>query len=114
MDRVKTIDDSDWRDGFLFVGNQLALDFVNTCPVQNGRPMELIPDFSALLRWFQAAKLLSAREAAPLLHQWGHSARARRTVEAVRELVQHAAVWKPHQGRSLCISPTHARSQMTR
>ena len=86
MGGVRTIDDSDWRDGFLFVGNQLALDFVNTCPIQNGRPMELLPDFSALLRWFQAAELLSAREVANLQQQWGNSAVAQRTVEAVREL----------------------------
>jgi len=86
MGRVRTIHDSDWRDGFLFVGNQLALDFVNTCPIQNGRSMELLPDFSALLRWFQAAELLSAREVANLQQQWGNSAVAQRTVEAVREL----------------------------
>jgi predicted RNA-binding Zn ribbon-like protein len=86
MDRVRTIHLSDWRDGFLFVGNQLALDFLNTCPVQNGEPMELLPDFTALLRWFQAAELLSARDVANLQQQWGKLARARRTVEAVREL----------------------------
>ena len=34
-----TIPDSDWKDGFLFVGNHLALDFLNTRPVQNGEPM---------------------------------------------------------------------------
>src|SRR5579872_1841096 len=86
MSRAGTIHNSDWRDGFLFVGNQLALDFLNTRPVQNGEPMELLPDFNALLRWFQAAKLLNAREAAKLLHEWRKSARARRTLEAVREL----------------------------
>jgi len=86
MGRAKTIHNSDWRDGFLFVGNQLALDFLNTRPVQNGEPMELLPDFSALLRWFQAADLLSARDVANLQQKWGKSARAQRTVEAVREL----------------------------
>ncbi len=86
MSRVKTIHNSDWREGFLFVGNRLALDFLNTRPVQNGEPMELLPDFSALLRWFQAAELLSARDAANLRQKWGKSARAQRTVEAVREL----------------------------
>ena len=86
MGRVRKIGNPDWRDGFLFVGNQVALDFVNTCPVQNGRPMELLPDFSALLRWFQAAELLSAREVANLQQHWGHSTRAQRTVDAVREL----------------------------
>ena len=86
MSRVRTIHNFDWRDGFLFVGNQLALDFLNTRPVQNGEPMELLPDFSALLRWFQAAKLLSARDVAKLQQEWGKSARAQRTLEAVLEL----------------------------
>jgi len=86
MGRARTIHNSDWRDGFLFVGNQLTLDFLNTRPVQNGEPMELLPDFSALLRWFQAAKLLSARDAAKLQQRWGKSARAQRTLEAVRDL----------------------------
>ena len=86
MSGVKTIQNSDWRDGFLFLGNQLALDFLNTRPVQNGEPMELLPDFNALLRWFQAAELLSARDVTKLQQQRGKSARAQRTVEAFREL----------------------------
>jgi predicted RNA-binding Zn ribbon-like protein len=86
MSGIKTIHNSDWRDGFLFLGNQLALDFLNTRPVQNGESTELLPDFSALLRWFQAAELLSARDVANLQQKWGRSARAQRTVEAVREL----------------------------
>ncbi len=86
MVRAETIRNSDWRDGFLFVGNQLTLDFLNTRPVQNGEPMELLPDFSALLRWFQAAELLSARDVANLQKKWGKSARAQRTVRAVRDL----------------------------
>jgi len=87
MSRVRAIHTSDWKDGFLFVGNQLVLDLLNTCPVQNGEPMELLPDFSALLRWFQAAELLSPRDLANLQERRGKSARVqRRTVEAVREL----------------------------
>jgi predicted RNA-binding Zn ribbon-like protein len=86
MSRVRTIHNSDWRDGFLFVGNQLALDFLNTRFVQNGEPMELIPNFSALLRWFQAAGLLGARDVEKLQQKWGESFRSRRTVEALREL----------------------------
>jgi len=41
---------SDWKDGFLFLGNHLALDFLNTCPVQNGETVELLPDFEDLLQ----------------------------------------------------------------
>jgi predicted RNA-binding Zn ribbon-like protein len=77
---------SDWRDGFLFLGNHLALDFLNTHPVQNGEPVELLPDFDALLRWFQAADLLSSRQATSLRQQWGESARAQQVVEGMREL----------------------------
>jgi predicted RNA-binding Zn ribbon-like protein len=80
-----TISDSDWRDGFLFVGNHLALDFLNTRPVQNGEPTELVSDFSALLRWFQATGLLNNREVTNLQCQSGKSATAQRTVEAMRE-----------------------------
>src|SRR5215469_10694787 len=85
---TKPVRKSDWRDGFLFLGNHLALDFLNTCPVQNGEAVELLPDFKALLRWFQAADLLSSREAASLRQQWGESARAQHVVEAMRELRQ--------------------------
>ena len=86
MSRVRESEQFDSRDGFLFVGNQLALDFVNTRPVLNGEPMELLADFDALLRWFVAAKLLGPMEAADLEKKWGASLRAQRTVEAIREL----------------------------
>ncbi len=86
MAQAGTIRPSDWRDGFLFVGNQVALDFVNTRPVQNDEPMELLPDFPALLRWFQATSLLTSREVANLQQHWGQSIRARHVLEAVRAL----------------------------
>jgi predicted RNA-binding Zn ribbon-like protein len=76
----------DGEDRFLFLGNHLTLDFLNTRPVLNDGPMELLPDFSALLRWFHAAKLISSRDMVRLQRQWGGSARAQRTVEAMREL----------------------------
>jgi len=69
---------TDWKDGFLFVGNNLALDFVNTCPVQDGQPMELLTEFDALLRWFQAAELLSPRETSALALRWRGSSKARK------------------------------------
>ena len=48
---------TEWRDGFLFVGNQLIVDFVNTLPVIDGQPVELLPDAGALARWLVAAGL---------------------------------------------------------
>ena len=86
MGLAKPVQNSDWRDGFLFVGNHLALDFLNTCPVQNGAAVELLPDFDALLRWFKVADLLSSDDVASLRRQWGESAQARQVVEAMREL----------------------------
>jgi len=74
------------KDGFLFLGNQPALDFVNTRPLQDGRPAELLGDFRALLRWFQAAGLLDSRQAAGLRRRWGGSARALQTTAAMRRL----------------------------
>jgi predicted RNA-binding Zn ribbon-like protein len=84
MRQRRSIPDSDWRDGFLFVGNHLALDFLNTRPVQDGESRELLSDFGALLRWFQAAGLLSSREMADLQHRLGESAIAQQTLEVIR------------------------------
>jgi len=79
-------DNSDWKDGFLFLGNQPALDLLNTRPIPENEPVELLPDLAALLRWFQAAELLGPREAAKLLRQWAGSRRAAQALEAIREL----------------------------
>ena len=76
---------SDWRDGFLFVGNNPALDFVNTCPIQDGHRQELLPDFAAVLRWFGAAELLSQRQISKL-RNWEGSACGRKVAEALRAL----------------------------
>lgn len=76
----------DWKDGFLFLGNHLALDFLNTRPAPHVEPLELLPNFKALVRWFRAADLLSSREAADLQQHWADSGRARRAVQAIREL----------------------------
>jgi predicted RNA-binding Zn ribbon-like protein len=86
MPNTKADADSIWKDGFLFVGNQLTLDFLNTRPVQNGELTELLPDFSALLRWFRAGGLLSSREARHMEREWGQSDEARKMVEETRAL----------------------------
>jgi hypothetical protein len=85
MNVVDSAQKTDWRQGFLFLGNHLALDFLNTCPVQNGEAVELLPDFDALLRWYQAADLLSGREADSLRQKWGSSAPALNAVETMRK-----------------------------
>ncbi len=82
----KAANRSDWKDGFLFIGNKLVLDFVNTRPVQNGEPMELLKDFGAVLRWFQAAGLLSSGEAGSLRREWDGTVRAQKTTAAMWEV----------------------------
>lgn len=76
---------SDWRDGFLFLGNHLFLDFLNTRPEQDGNPQELLTDWRALVRWFRAAELINSQEAATLERTWAESNGANNTLEAVRE-----------------------------
>ena len=92
---------SPWRDGFLFLGNQVTLDFLNTRPVIDGEPRELITDFRALLRWFRAAGLLQQREAAELSQQWCDSSRGHDVVkglQAWRERLRAAVVaWEAGQ-----------------
>jgi len=84
MAGVPAINESDWKDGFLFVGNQLALDFVNTRPLLGEEPVELLPDFKVLLRWFEAAELLDRKTATKLAQKWDRSAQAQQTVEEMR------------------------------
>lgn len=63
----------EWIDGFLFVGNQLALDFLNTTLNLSDGPQELLTDVAALERWLIAAGLLQpARRPA-----WRNSAEGR-------------------------------------
>jgi hypothetical protein len=84
---LKAESDSDWRDGFLFLGNHAALDFLNTRPVLSGEePTELLPDFAALSRWFRAANMLRSREASELWREWGESEGARGALDSLRQL----------------------------
>src|SRR5262244_2217422 len=85
---------SDWRDGFLFLGNHLALDFVNTRPAPKGEPVELLTDFRALLKWFQTAEVIGAADAARLsdLDRDSEKAHALATALAFREKLRRAVL----------------------
>jgi len=84
---------NDWRDGFLFVGNDLLLDFLNTRPVMDGEAVELLPDGSALARWLGAAGVVNERESGRLMRRWAAPefaaavAELRQFRESVRETV---------------------------
>jgi predicted RNA-binding Zn ribbon-like protein len=47
---------------FRFVGEQLALDFVNTAVIEKDRASDAIPDFRSALAWFEASGVLAARD----------------------------------------------------
>jgi predicted RNA-binding Zn ribbon-like protein len=86
------------KEGFLFLGNQLALDFLNTRPLVEGEPLELLPTFTSVLRWFQAAGLLTSRQAATLRSEWEGSVRASGVADDLRafreKLRQQVVAWE--------------------
>jgi predicted RNA-binding Zn ribbon-like protein len=75
---------SDWRDGFLFLSNHRALDFLNTRPVMDGQPVELLLDGPALARWLATAGLVSPSHSARLQRRWSGAAPTR--LEKLRDL----------------------------
>ena len=85
MKPVERTQETDWKDGFLFLGNELALDFLNTRPVLNGDATELLPDFAALVRWFRAAGVLTEHKSNALAKKWAESPAGKRTVEEMRQ-----------------------------
>ncbi len=63
---------------FFFIGDHPALDFLNTRPVLNERPAELLVGLPSLLRWFVRAGLIDGAAAEEIGSRWrNHSAAAR-------------------------------------
>jgi predicted RNA-binding Zn ribbon-like protein len=60
----------EWIDGFLFVGNQLALDFLNTKLALPEGPQELLPDADALVRWLAASGVIGSQKQKSLARKW--------------------------------------------
>jgi predicted RNA-binding Zn ribbon-like protein len=66
----------EWVDGFLFVGNQLALDFLNTKPILENAPQELLPDAAALERWLAASGIVNSQKSRAQVRAWRDSRQA--------------------------------------
>lgn len=66
----------EWIDGFLFLGNHLALDFLNTRLVAAEGPKELLPDVDALVRWLVASGVLASQKGKALARKWRDTPRA--------------------------------------
>lgn len=61
---------SEWIDGFLFVGNHLALDFLNTKLLLADGPTDFLPDVEALIRWLVASDVLASKQGKALARKW--------------------------------------------
>ena len=86
---------------FLFVGNQVCLDFINTQFVLNGSPVDLLATFSDLVAWLVHLDLLSKEEGKNLERQWGGEKERTQTLEharafrfTLREMVARIAAGK--------------------
>jgi len=82
-------DSPDWREGFLFVGDHPAVDFVNTRLVADGAPVDLLPDWAALVQWFAAAGMLGNATARRLQAAWADSAEATRALQRLVAFREH-------------------------
>jgi predicted RNA-binding Zn ribbon-like protein len=55
---------------FLFVGNYLCLDFINTEMVVAGQPVDRLSRFDNLVAWLVQAQTLDAKQAEEILGNW--------------------------------------------
>lgn len=69
----KTVISEKRRGSFVFVGHHLCLDFINTQKIASGKPLDLLPNFQALLTWFAAVELLSEVKKKQSLEKWGET-----------------------------------------
>lgn len=99
--RVQSV--GEWRDGHLFVGNQLALDFLNTDLLADGAVVELLTDPDSLARWAVSAGLIDQSEKERLGRAWGQDPVAERATQAVKQYRNRlrAAVLSFEQGLGL-------------
>lgn len=70
---------------FIFVGNHRCLDFINTQIIENGRPVDLIGDFSDLVDWLAEAGVLDLAQARAALRRWGSNSQGEHTLEMARK-----------------------------
>jgi predicted RNA-binding Zn ribbon-like protein len=71
---------------FLWLGEQLAIDFLNTEPLLHGERTELLGSFERLVAWCEEAGLASRAIARDALGRWGNSAAAERALGMAHRL----------------------------
>jgi predicted RNA-binding Zn ribbon-like protein len=90
-----SLQQSEWVDGFLFVGNQLALDFLNTKPILESEPQDLLANAAALERWLIASGIVASPKNRALVRTWRDSRQAKafvRKLIAFRERLRTAVL----------------------
>ena len=94
------VERKEWVDGFLFVGNQLALDFLNTKLILENEPEELLRDAAALERWLIASGIVSSPKNRAMMRAWRDSRQAQVFVQKLIAFREHlrAAVLRLEAG----------------
>jgi predicted RNA-binding Zn ribbon-like protein len=70
---------------FIVIGDNTALDFINTQIVDDGQPKDLLENFNDLLAWQVAAGLLDESAAETLSKKWGRLQEAQKLFKEARE-----------------------------
>ena len=60
------------RQPFLFVGNHLCLDFINTQMIVQSNPTDLLGGCEDLVTWLVQASVMDKVQAALVMTQWSH------------------------------------------
>jgi len=104
------------KQDFLFIGENLALDFVNTQRMRDGQVVDELEDYATLVNWFAQACVIDAAQAKAALKKWGNSAEGRRTYEkasalrsTLRAMAEHLA-----EGKSVPQSSLDAINEVLR
>ncbi len=93
--RIASREVNEWIDGFLFVANKPILDLLNTKPVLENGPTELLPDVRALERWLIASGMVASRKAKATVRGWRQAPEAATFLDqliAFRERLREAVV----------------------
>ena len=99
---------------FVFIGERLWLDFVNTDDARRGQRIDLLRDFDALVRWLEAAAVLDAERGAGLRRRgWQQPAGAAAAVADARR-VRSALRALAERGADLADVRSHALGEINR
>jgi predicted RNA-binding Zn ribbon-like protein len=82
--RIASQEPSESVDGFLFVGNLLVLDFLNTKPLLEGKRTELLSNTAALERWLVASGIVTSPKTRAMVRRWRDSPPADSFLEKLR------------------------------